>query len=142
MLKKFLLAIFLINILLSCSGEGVAHHEKYPQKWVLVKMSGQMMGSETTGEEMYWQEYYLFYENGKFTKHRELDGLNTEASGKFERIENLNEILLELNYDNQSEIVGSCSGNQSETLWLKSNEVLFSTWLQCDGPGLEYTREF
>ncbi|MFD1314289.1 hypothetical protein [Namhaeicola litoreus] len=142
MWQKTLLVIFFLSTLLSCSNEEETKLNKYPQKWILVKMTYHMTGTEVSGLDMPWQEIYLLNENGTFKKQRESEGAVTEESGLYKRIENNNETLLEFHYKTPSEIVGSCTGNQLETLWLKTNNILVSTWLQCDGPGLEYHREF
>jgi len=49
-------------------------------------------------------------------------------------------MYLELTYENDSEIIGSCYGNLKEELYFKANNSLSSTWQNCDGPGLEYKK--
>ena len=47
-MKKIIPVFILIAVLLSCSKDEKFDIEKYPQKWQLVKMSGQVPNSETT----------------------------------------------------------------------------------------------
>jgi hypothetical protein len=62
------------------------------QKWNLVRMSGSWSKSETTGEAMEWQEYYIFTPEGTFFKSRTVDDVIKEAEGTFEVIEFENDI--------------------------------------------------
>ncbi len=136
---KNLSFIFLIIVLLgSCKKE--FDNDQYPQKWKLVKMSGQLSNANTSGNDMAWQEFYLLNSNGTFTKSRERDGQQTEASGNF-KIKDLSDgKYLVLNYNSISSLIGSCTSNYSETLWVRSENKMTGTWSYCDGPGLEYDR--
>lgn len=131
--------IFLIIILLgSCQKE--FDYDQYPQKWKLIKMSGQLSNALTTGNDMEWQEYYLLDSNGTFIKSRERDGQHSEATGNF-KFKDLSEgKFLQLNYNSISNLIGSCTSNISETLWVRSENKMTGTWSYCDGPELEYER--
>lgn len=103
-------------------------------------MTGQIPNSETTGIQLEWQEFYLLNSNGTFTKSRERSGIFTEKSGTFVFKNLSDEKFLELNYKSYNSIIGSCTSEPRETLWLKSETKLQGTWANCDGPGLEYER--
>jgi hypothetical protein len=45
-----------------------------------------------------------------------------------------------LTYSIDSDIIGSCSSELKEELNFQSENVLLSTWQQCDGPGLKYEK--
>ncbi len=144
-MRKLFLALLTVCLIMSCSKEGNEiekqfDSEKYPQKWTLIEMSGQIPNSEATGENMEWQEYYILKSDGTFIKHREWDGIDSDATGTFSFV-NINEDkFIELVHAIGSDIVGSCYGNQNESLWLKSDKKLTGTWSACDGPGLVYER--
>ncbi|MDT0687817.1 hypothetical protein [Autumnicola psychrophila] len=109
------------------------------QKWELVKMTGSFAGSETIGDEMEWQEYYLFNANGTFTKHRERNNKIVEASGSFETDTNEDGLVYNLSYSEENELIGNCHGAPTEYLYFSSDgETLLSSWWACDGPGLFY----
>lgn len=110
------------------------------EKWQLVKMSGQIANSETTGEDMEWQEFYLIQEDGSFVKSRTRDGVTTEAGGEATYEERSDGNYLVLNYTDDSPLIGNCTGLQQETLYFESEDILIGTWQACDGPGLEYSR--
>lgn len=137
-MKKVLFICFLIGTLISCKRESGL--DQYPQKWQLIKMTGQIPNSETTGIEMEWQEIYLLNSNGTFTKSRERDGILKEESGTF-TFKNLSDgKYLELNYESNNDLIGSCFSEPREMLWVRSESMMQGTWSSCDGPGLEYRR--
>lgn len=143
-MKNLILITFLTCTLFSCSKDIIDKKfdlEEYPQKWQLIKMTGQIPSSEKTGIDMEWQEFYLLNSNGTFIKSREQNGLVSEESGTFSLEESNNEKHLVLFYDFDNALIGSCySSELKEELVLKSDNSLFSTWSACDGPGLEYER--
>lgn len=112
----------------------------YLEKWILVKMSGSLPSSETTGIAMEWQEYYLFNNDGTFTKSRIRNKIETKATGTYTTILYQYGKYLELTYLKDNEIIGNCSGDLKEDLYFKANNTLSSAWNACDGPGLEYKR--
>lgn len=103
-------------------------------------MTGSMVNSITEGDDMYWQEYYIFNPDGSFIKSRELDGTVQEATGTFEMVEfdNDDADYLELLFETGGELAGSCNGYGIETLQYVTKDRLQSTWMACDGPGLLY----
>jgi hypothetical protein len=138
-MKNLTLIGLLICTLYACKKD----NEQYPQKWQLISMSGQIPNSETVGTEMSWQEYYLLKANGTFIKSRKQDGVTTEASGtySFKTSVSSNEKYLILTYGTFSSIIGSCTSDLTELMLVKSNTDMISSWMACDGPGLEYKRE-
>ena len=140
-MKKLIVLITFLTIFNSCSKDNVAtDNTGYYGKWTLIKMSGSMVDSETTGSAMEWQEFYLFNTNGTFTKSRERNGVKTTISGTYTTTNNPDGIYFELTYPNDSEIIGSCYGNLKEELYVTENNILLNTWKNCDGPGLEYKK--
>ena len=106
--------------------------------WKLLRMTGSMGNSVSTGTDMEWQESYLFNNDGTFIKSRDRNNTSIEISGTY-RVTELSEgTFVELTYPTESEIIGSCISQLKETLFLKSKYQITGTWNQCDGPGLEY----
>jgi len=110
------------------------------QEWELVRITGSIPNSETKGDAMEWQEYYVFGLDGTFKKIRRRDGVVTEAIGTFEVAEYINDEAdyLELTYQSGEELIGTCYGDQKEVLIYRSNTEISNTWSACDGPGLDY----
>ncbi|MEM9647392.1 MAG: hypothetical protein AAF969_02855, partial [Bacteroidota bacterium] len=107
------------------------------EKWELVRMTGSLINSETTGDEMSWQEYYLLNPDGSFFKSRERDGVITQATGTHIIVQEGQQEYFELTYLTGEELIASCFANGKEVLSLR-NEILYGSWNACDGPGLEY----
>lgn len=137
-MKKLVLIPVFICSLFSCSNKDEFNPEHFPQKWKLVSMTGQIPGT-LTGAEMAWQEFYLFNSDGTFKKSRERNGVLVEAGGTFSIDKASDGNYLTLVYPADNEIIGSCTGLK-EILRVRSNNLLSSTWWNCDGPGLEYNR--
>lgn len=131
-------------IFFSCSVEDYRENDinlQYAaQKWELVRMTGSFANSETTGDAMAWQEYYIFNPDGTFLRFRTQDGNNMEARGTFQVIEYDNDEAdyLELVYESGKELRGSCNADDTETLVYRFPRALSNTWMICGGPGLDY----
>lgn len=108
------------------------------EKWELVKMISSSKGIETTGEDMEWQEYYIFNSNATFIKSRDIAGEVKEASGTYTRENFDTQEYLELTYSKGTELVAGCTSNNKEQLFFKKGDVLRGSWDACDGPSLEY----
>ncbi len=137
-----LLTVFLIG---SCSTPDTSQLDSTElqfadQKWELVRMTGSITDSETVGDAMLWQEYYIFALDGTFIRVRETDGKTIKATGTFEVVEYNNDEsdYLELVYQSGQELAGSCIADKDETLMYRSNTEISNTWHACDGPGLDY----
>ncbi len=111
----------------------------FPQTWKLIKMSGSLEGFESVGDEMAWQENYVFMSDGSFLKTRITDGEIESASGTYSFDENIQNFFL--NYEQTSPIIGNCGSNIQESLYFnEESKILQSNWWTCDGPGLFYER--
>jgi hypothetical protein len=141
MIRLTIIVIFL-SVFSSCTKntEENTTTADYHGKWTLVKMSGSMFNSVTTGTAMDWQEFYLFNNDGTFTKSRTRNTVKTTVSGTYTAKNNSEGLYLELTYPKDSELIGSCYGNLKEELYFPDSETLSSTWRNCDGPGLDYEK--
>lgn len=152
-MKNLLLLFAVIVSFYSCTKESDDTTETldYTGKWELVKMTGNVEGSETTGPNMEWQESYIINENKTFTKTRTQGDSTKTVSGTYTFSEagivdesvSQEVAYIEFIYDKTSEIIGSCnfSGNPKEYLYFTSKSKLKTTWESCDGPGLEYIKK-
>jgi hypothetical protein len=134
------ISLLSIGLLFSCSKEDqktVAAGNQ--QKWELVKMTGSMTNSVTTGNDMAWQEYFVFNADSTFLKSREQNGQVKEAKGTYSFATKGNEKYFLLAYQSGYELKASClSGPPQENLLVVSSTKIIGTWNICDGPGLEY----
>lgn len=141
-MKCLTLIITFLTVFSSCTKdtEVATTTTDYLGKWTLVKMSGSMINSVTTGTAMEWQESYLFKNDGTFEKTRIRGTVEIKALGTYTMIQHQDGKYLELIYAKDSELIGSCFGNLKEELYFATNTTLSSTWSACDGPGLEYQK--
>lgn len=136
--------LFSFFLMVSSCNSSTDNEEQVPlqgggQKWELVRMTGSFANSETVGDDMDWQEYYVLKQNGTFIKHRERDGLLTTATGSYELITQENEKYFELTYKTGKELIASCYSIDGKEVLMYNGDMLFGTWNACDGPGLEYS---
>lgn len=139
-MKKLNILFVSLIILFSCSNDDQNLQKNYQGKWKLTKMSGNLQNSETTGSDMEWQEFYILNADGTFKKSRHRNGVIKDVSGTYNLIKSSNEMYLELIFNNESEIIGSCSSNLKEEMLFQSENTFSSTWQNCDGPGLKYEK--
>ncbi len=144
-MKKLYFFVISIFLVLSCTDDGSAQLDETElqfenQKWELVRMTGNIDNAARTGDEMEWNEYYVFAPNGTFEKIRERGGIISKAKGIFEVAEYNNDEAdyLELTYQTGQELIGACSADQMEVLIYRSSTEISNTWMACDGPGLDY----
>ncbi|MFD0975272.1 hypothetical protein [Salinimicrobium gaetbulicola] len=141
-MKKQTFFLMVIGVLFSCNknDDSINLESEIIGSWKLIQMTGSIPNSETTGSEMDWQETYQLNSNGTFQKSRERDGVVTEVSGTYNLTDNSKEQLLELNFNSESEIIGSCTSNIKETMIFQSETIFYNSWNACDGPGLKYEK--
>ncbi|MFD0798936.1 hypothetical protein ACFQZJ_15800 [Maribacter chungangensis] len=144
-MNKLYITIVVLFMVFSCSVPDTSAFEETElqfadQRWELVRMSGSMANSTTTGADMEWQEYYVFCPDGRFQKERERAGVVSKAAGTFEVVEYENDDAdyLELSYTEGYGLIGNCFGDQKEVLIYRSATEISNTWMACDGPGLDY----
>ena len=137
-MKKIIFFLFAIVFVTSCDNNDTAINSEIVGNWLLVEMTGSIPNSQTTGSDMECQETYTLNANGTFQKSRDRDGVITQVHGTYNLINSSNEVLLELTFNNDSEIIGSCHSDLKEFMFFQSENTFSSTWLACDGPGLTY----
>jgi hypothetical protein len=148
-MKKFLLFSLVLAAAVACQHEEPSPEAKanpgpaadYPQTWQLVQLTGSIPGYVKTGADLPWQETYVFHADSTFLKTRRQGSQRVEARGTFSLQRFPDGRYAVLTYAAASSIIGSCTASRlKETLALKSDNTLVSTWQACDGPGLEYKK--
>ena len=140
---KFSMLFVLVALFnLSCTDEETQSSDlstaNEPVRLDLVAMSGQVRNSETTGDAMPWQEYFLLKEEMKFEKVKVEKGTTLKSTGTFE-IEMINgDKYLKFTHDTKNQAFGNCTGDKTELLRYTDSNELTGSWSACDGPGLFY----
>ncbi len=144
-MKSQFLLLLSILILSSCSGNSDELEiqdlsvEKFPQKWSLYKMTGSIQGSESTGDDMEYREFYIFNADNTFIKSRSTDVDVITSTGSYVLQTNNDGVAFLLKFPEESSLIGNCSGNNEEYLYLDAAKTtMLSSWWSCDGPGLFY----
>jgi len=142
-MKRALFFSIVLATLVSCQKEDLEEvpAAAYPQTWQLVKLTGQIPGYIKTGADLPWQETYVFQADSTFSKTRQQGSNVVVAHGTFS-VQNFSDGQYAfLTYAAASSIIGSCTpSTRQETLVIKADETLVSTWRACDGPGLDYKK--
>jgi hypothetical protein len=142
-MKKLGILLMLIVGIVSCSNDKDENNAPadYYGTWQLTVMNRNKNPAANSISVLEWQEAYILTPNGTFSKIRVKDGKTIKESGTFVMNKTLDQTQFELTYDTQNEIIGSCSSNLKENLYIiNSVGKLFSTWGNCDGPLLTYER--
>ena len=142
-IRYFIVWVVMLSIL-ACSDKSLQDERlftnDFPQTWKLMQMTGGMQSTVFAGEEMEWQEKYIFNADSTFTKIRYVDGDTLSVSGSFVFTEEYGDLAFLLSYSEPNDLIGSCSP-QEEYLYFDSGiDILLSNWWACDGPGLFYKK--
>ena len=147
MMKNFIILIVSIFAFTSCSNDDdEITHSHFIGEWNLVRTTGQFEGSESTGAEMEWQESYTLRADGTFTKTRLRDN-ETSVTGGTYTVHNDGDwhpgiAHISMVYEAPNNLIATCySDKLQEELYFETDELMVSTWKQCDGLGLEYAKK-
>ncbi len=140
-MKKFASIFMLMLSIVSCSNDDAdsRNSSSYYGKWELTKYTTTFILAIYVAGEPQWKEFYDFKSDDTFVKTRIRNGITTTASGTFKTTLIQNQTHLQLTYNAESDIIGSCTGKLNEELFIKEG-TLISTWQNCDGPGFEYSK--
>ncbi len=141
-MKNIFAIILFVFFLTSCTNDDEIDPSLLPHKFVMVSMSGMVPNSERTGDDMDWQEYYIFDSDSTFLKSRTEGDKTIEEEGIYKTKIMVDGEYMLLSYPKESEIIGSCQHQPSETLFIIDRDHLRNTWGACDGPVLSYKREY
>jgi hypothetical protein len=138
-MSKGILSLLFIGVLFSCKRDKCVDMEApvEHQKLQLIRMSGNIPNSTTTGDKMPWQEFYSLNPDSTFVKSRTVNKVTDIAGGKYHVAVGATATALTFTYDSMNNLIGNCTGNKVENLTLTGNEAT-SFWSACDGPGLVY----
>lgn len=114
--------------------------DQFPQTWELIKMTGSLQTFQLIGEDMNWQEQYIFNSDGTFLKTRFINDDTLSIFGSYIFTKEYGEQSFLLHYEEKSDLIGSCSPQEEYLYFDYNKDNLLSNWWACDGPGLFYKR--
>lgn len=112
--------------------------EDFPLEWKLESFSTMMVGSNTSGEDMPYQEKISFSREGVFKKTRKESGKVLEATGEYFPVTQNGERFYQLNYSSKNELIENCNGSLEEMFHILSGDKAQSTAQACDYPAKTY----
>ena len=127
--------------LLSCKESKSIYTADTSEAWELTTMqSGSMAGASE--QPLPYQEHYNFFDDKTFEKNREDKGITVSGSGTYNTSIAEEGLYYNLLYTTTSPLlIGSCTGNKTETLLLKPNGNMQNSWAMCDGPYKVYQKK-
>ncbi|WP_124980423.1 hypothetical protein [Nonlabens xiamenensis] len=138
----FILVLIFAN---SCGSQGAdtdTSSKAVPGIYTLNEIIGGRAGGELKGDKLPFEETYKFRSDGTFIRLRKDQGQSIELTGTYELKSYASEQHIELSYDQNSDIVGNCSGKEKwESFYINEQNALQNNWMACDGPGYVYTRQ-
>lgn len=144
-IKIHLLALLLIFS--ACSSEKEEKIEvadfsadSFPIQWELTEMSTMLVGSQTSGDDLPYNEYYVLKEDNTFTKTRVANGNALKAFGNYSLTSINNDEYFKLEYSSPNDLVESCSSSTIEHLIIDSSTKIRGTANACDWPSKIYRR--
>ncbi len=139
-MKKLLFLLIIIAFGCGKSDPKPFEQKAFPQKWVLVQMTGGFVNSVTQGEDMSYQEFYQFEKNGTFYKERVNQEDKYTASGTYKLVKINDNDCFELTYLNGEILRQTCATGSVELLYIISGQQISGGSAACDGPALLYER--
>ncbi|NMM47315.1 lipocalin family protein [Marinigracilibium pacificum] len=142
-MNKFIYIPMLIFALVSCANidNKTIQDQSITGNWTLHKMIAGRSQTEFTGSELGRYESYTFRGDKTFTKTVKESNSSKSASGNYS-LEDLSDgKYIKLEYDNDSELIDNCTGDQTEYLRIEEKELIGGS-APCDGPMLIYTKAY
>ncbi|MBC7000394.1 hypothetical protein [Cytophaga sp. FL35] len=145
---RFYTALFVLLYLNSCTNENLNTLESdfietLPQEWELSSMTLGMQPGNVSGEDLPYQETLVLKENNSFLKTRLTSDKTITGEGTFSIKEDTPGTILVLEYDSETDLIESCTGEKLiEKFLVKDSNLLTGGSAACDGPGLLYKRKY
>jgi len=139
-----MLFFFLLVLIVSCAEDETPGFTMIGE-WELVRSIDSWTGEETTGDNMWARETYVFRPDSTFQKQRIIGGVMSEATGGYIEsgggasppfVRNVT-----LTFRTGFEIIGACTPSEGiELLRVLEDGTMTNIWSACDGPELYYER--
>ncbi|MBZ4035212.1 hypothetical protein K6T82_10565 [Flavobacterium sp. 17A] len=141
-MKKITFLVLLLIATVSCSNDDNDNNKEiYFGKWTLTFMSRNNSPLANSIPVIEWQETYNFSSKGKFAKTRTKDGKTKTVVGTYSVNKVEDRIELKLKYTAQNDIIGTCSSDLTENLFILNNTgTLYNGWSLCKGPQIAYEK--
>jgi hypothetical protein len=139
------MALFLV--IGSCSDDDMVKSQEFstsdlPQTWELYFLTTGLSGESLEGDEISFEETYVFRQDGTFSKSYKSESFQGTGQGTFIVEETGDGELIRLSYDSQVGELSQCSRENRETINISEDRTTLRNvaCIAFDGPGLYYQR--
>jgi hypothetical protein len=139
------MALFLV--IGSCSDDDMVKSQEFstsdlPQTWELYFLTTGLSGESLEGDEISFEETYVFRQDGTFSKSYKSDSFQGAGKGTFIVEETGDGELIRLSYDSEIGELSQCSRENLETINISEDSTTLRNvaCIAFDGPGLYYQR--
>ncbi|QCK16831.1 hypothetical protein [Mangrovivirga cuniculi] len=141
-MNRNILLLSMFIVFSGCVKEEIIYECEAPieGKWMLTKVFIGWSETELTGEDIGYEEYYIFNSDGSFSKTNISEEGSKSVNGIYSEIETTDGNQLKLEYPEDHELIENCTGDPIEVLTILTNELKGGS-APCDGPDLYYTPE-
>jgi hypothetical protein len=142
-----------VIILFSCNQDDKNPEFNILGYWNLVEITPSFSLSDLGGNELDFEEKYIFNNDGTFIKFStkmkgvgEVLEIPAQALGQFQinpSASSQENVIyeIELVFETNQEMAANCGEGNSEFLFVtKEYKLINNTWSSCDGPGFIYTK--
>lgn len=137
---NYIAIVAMLFMVFACA-EKNATSKPQGETWQLIEMTSGMVSPSSEEDELPMSQTYVFTPEMKFTKNQTKDAFTIEASGTYTTKKTSEGVFYTLKYTEGLQIVGSCTGNDSEELLVRKDGKLQNSWMMCDGPLLVYEKQ-
>ncbi len=141
-MKRWIYLFIAGTILYSCYSDDITANNDQIQKWELYSVTFPESTTVIQGDGLEILDELTLVSDSLFFRNRHVGTLSWELSGTYHYMEYQNDNYMVLKYDDESEIIGNCSGNSNEVFRFTSENEIYNTWSDCDGPKLQYKRQY
>ena len=135
------IAGFSMLLLVSTCGDKNSKNDIEGDTWQLIEMTAGMVAPSNQEAELSMSQTYVFGQDMSFNKQQTNDESTLKGYGTYTTKETSEGFFYMLKYTDGLQIVGSCTGQDNEELFLREDGKLQNSWMMCDGPLLVYEKQ-
>lgn len=141
-MRRWICLLMVVVTVCSCSNDGIATDNSQVEKWTLYRVTFPDGNTTSNNDDLDIADALTLVNDTLFYRERSAATLSWKLTGTYHYMEHENHNYIVLKYNDDSEIIGNCSGNLNEVFRFTSESEIYNIWSDCDGPKLEYKRQY